>query len=398
MKIFIKSAFVSLFLFSVCQSVYAQNLADSDNIHLFKDSYEESRSQFLKQVATLETTKGITVIKKSFPSPRDPNLITDVVLIKTQPNSSRLQVYNSGLHGIEGYVGSAIQSWILKNKISEKSSSDYLFIHALNPYGFKNNRRVNESNIDLNRNFVIDPKTFQSKNPSYAEIYTFLNPTESVVINFFSRAQFIVSAVNLVLRSSLDSLRRAILVGQYQFPKGISFGGIESQYQTALIQDVYHSMIQPYDKVLIADLHTGYGEKNKLHLLANSQNVKNSALLQQIFSKERVDLGDQKHFYNVSGDLLSYLLSLQQKPEQIVGVAFEFGTANSQTILGSIESLRRMVLENQKFHFKAADLQSSTEVERLFLELFYPQNDTFKIRALQQASEEIAKIDAYLQK
>lgn len=410
-KPFLRS-FLSLLLtvfFSICSA--AQNLGDQVNkaeatpktvplafdTSVFKNSYDESRAQFLRLVSDLETDKNLTIFKKTYPSPTDPTLITDVVWIKTKPGHRHLQVYNSGLHGIEGHVGSAVQSWILKNKISSTSSSDYLFIHAMNPYGFKNNRRVNDANIDLNRNFVVDPATFGSKNQAYAEITSFLNPAEKLRLHVLSRLQFVFSAINLVAHYSLDSLRRAILLGQYQFPQGISFGGHQAQYQTLMVQDIYKTIMEPYEKIVFIDLHTGYGEKNKLHLLvANSQNLKNIETLQKIFSKERIDSGDQKHFYNVSGDLLTYLLQLSGKPEQISGVAFEFGTSNSQTTLGSIESLRRMMIENQNFQHQSEDVDASSEAKKLFLELFYPQNDLFKKRVLEQTAAEILKIDKAL--
>lgn len=46
-----------------------------------------------------------------------------------------------------------------------------MFIHALNPYGFATNRRVNEDNIDINRN-LLDQEQFdfvKSRDPNYAK-------------------------------------------------------------------------------------------------------------------------------------------------------------------------------------------------------------------------------------
>ncbi len=60
--------------------------------------------------------------------------------------------------GAEGYAGSAIQIAILSDICASYNAEEMrhrhptlVFVHALNPYGFANNRRVNEDNIDLNR-------------------------------------------------------------------------------------------------------------------------------------------------------------------------------------------------------------------------------------------------------
>ena len=42
-------------------------------------------------------------------------------------------------------------------------------------------------------------------------------------------------------------------------------------------------------KVLLIDIHTGYGEKNKLHLLANSSKSKDSEELKNIFKPHQID-------------------------------------------------------------------------------------------------------------
>lgn len=62
----------------------------------------------------------------------------------------------SGTHGIEGYCGSACQRAILQSGTCTRLPPGvrvYL-VHALNPFGFAMGRRVDEHNVDLNRNFL----------------------------------------------------------------------------------------------------------------------------------------------------------------------------------------------------------------------------------------------------
>ena len=75
----------------------------------------------------------------------------------------------SGTHGVEGHAGSAIQRRLLRRVSSAGSLQNYMasiaegckdgdlvptvvLVHALNPYGFVMGRRVDQDNVDLNRN------------------------------------------------------------------------------------------------------------------------------------------------------------------------------------------------------------------------------------------------------
>ena len=52
-----------------------------------------------------------------------------------------------------------------------------VFIHAVNPYGFSQLRRVNEDNVDLNRNFR-DFSHPPARNAAYAEVHAMMVPAE----------------------------------------------------------------------------------------------------------------------------------------------------------------------------------------------------------------------------
>lgn len=357
----------------------------------FKDSYAESRQQFLESV---KSVKNSVVQEKFFASPKDKTLFTDMAWIKNKPGNTRLQVYISAVHGIEGYVGSALQSWLLTHPEVLDSSSDYVFLHALNPYGFKNNRRVNENNVDLNRSFLQNLSDFPKINGSYGEIKDFLNPSVPANTNPFSRFGFLVSSLKLIFENSIETLRKGILIGQYQYPKGIFYGGAEIPYQISILKELKDEIFYRYQKVFVVDIHTGYGKMNELHLLANSNASVSSKLLNSIF-QNRVDYGDKDKFYRTTGDVISFLEAQSSSEHTIHGVVFEFGTLNSQTTLGSIESLRRIVLENQKFHFGATSTFVGQEINNLFKELFYPDNPEFRSIIFLKAQTEISFINNY---
>ena len=61
----------------------------------------------------------------------------------------------SETHGVEGFCGSGCQVGFLVERVYEglPKTVGVALVHALNPYGFAWLRRVNEDNVDLNRNF-----------------------------------------------------------------------------------------------------------------------------------------------------------------------------------------------------------------------------------------------------
>ncbi|MBK6468935.1 MAG: DUF2817 domain-containing protein [Rhodobacter sp.] len=87
--------------------------------------------------------------------PDGKTIATDVAMIG-QADAPKLMVMISGTHGVEGAYGSACQTAWLAQKANWALPDDtaVLMIHLINPWGTAWSRRVNEDNVDLNRNFI----------------------------------------------------------------------------------------------------------------------------------------------------------------------------------------------------------------------------------------------------
>ena len=73
-----------------------------------------------------------------------------------------------------------IQTFLLARRASRRALPDgvaLVLVHAVNPWGFAWLRRVNEDNVDLNRNFL-DHGAPHPENPDYDGLYDVLNPTQ----------------------------------------------------------------------------------------------------------------------------------------------------------------------------------------------------------------------------
>jgi len=72
------------------------------------------------------------------------------------PDPHRAVLHVSGIHGVEGVAGSAIQVKILQNVPQPARDGALIFVYILDPYGMPWLRKYNETNVDLNRNFRHD--------------------------------------------------------------------------------------------------------------------------------------------------------------------------------------------------------------------------------------------------
>ena len=79
------------------------------------------------------------------------------------------------------------------------------------------------------------------------------------------------------------------------------------------------------------DLHTGYGERAKLHFLpGNVQEKKRKALLEVLFKDIAIDWPNtEKQFIMVRGGFRDYVGNLIPDDKKYIGTVLEFGTLNS---------------------------------------------------------------------
>ena len=101
------------------------------------------------------------------PSPNDEPLTIDIAVAGPAKPKSAL-VLSSGVHGVEGLFGSAVQLAFLERLSAGwrlPQGAAVVLIHAINPFGFAWRRRFNENNVDLNRNFLLPDEAYTGAPP-----------------------------------------------------------------------------------------------------------------------------------------------------------------------------------------------------------------------------------------
>ena len=186
----------------------------------FSANYHEARESFLRAA----TTAGATLEshENAVRGPQDERLFTDVATLGRGDGPTKLALC-SATHGVEGFAGSAIQTGLLDDGIATRlgPSTGLVLIHAINPYGFAHLRRVNEDNVDLNRNFVDHSKP-PLANPNYAELADTIAPNRW---SLDSRAVSLGRLLWLQASRGRPAVQAAITGGQYAYPQGLFYGG-----------------------------------------------------------------------------------------------------------------------------------------------------------------------------
>lgn len=233
-----------------------------NNLVYFQDTYENCRNTFRNMSGELKKKYANAKTGKfNVPSKKDNDLTIDYLYIPPQKKKSKLLILSSGVHGVEGFAGSAAQQLFMTEFLEKVDNSEtgILIIHGLNPYGFKYLRRVTENNVDLNRNSDVSTDLYKNKNKGYAKLNDFLNPTIKVNVGSFKNRFFFTRALFKIIGNGIATLRQAILQGQYEYEKGLYFGGKIFEPQIVTMQSFLKEIMKDYSTILEIDIHTGYG-------------------------------------------------------------------------------------------------------------------------------------------
>lgn len=221
----------------------------------FSATYAEARTRFLECCMKREI-KVVNHLNEFAKGADGEDLYMDVARIGPV-GAKRLLVISSGTHGGEGFCGSGIQVGLLETDAFAALPEDtaVLLIHAINPYGFSHIRRVNEDNIDLNRNFR-DFETALPDNPAYREVHDWLVPEDW---EGPARAAADAAIQNYIAEKGLMTFQAAVTGGQYIHPDGLFFGGFAPSWSNKTLRSIIAREATGAAHIGFIDLHTGLG-------------------------------------------------------------------------------------------------------------------------------------------
>ena len=226
----------------------------------FSKSYAEAAGRFTIACQEL-TSAGHNVshqrLKLGIKGPEAEELAIDIAVIGSL-DSGKAIMSSSGVHGVEGYPGSAIQLSIMDKLAKAPPFDDHavILIHAVNPYGMAWWRRFNENNVDLNRNFLRLDEHYSGVPEGYEEVKDFINPK---TVPKKREPSFNIRALMLILRFGFNNIKQAVAEGQYQYPTAIQYGGSKLEKGPTMLIEWLTTNLASTNNLFAIDHHTGLG-------------------------------------------------------------------------------------------------------------------------------------------
>jgi hypothetical protein len=343
----------------------------------FSQSYAEARHKFLKACVA----GGLVVESHAHPlTGRDGEQLAMDVARLGPANAANLLVLSSGCHGVEGFCGSAVQLDLLTNNTwmeqCQRDDLAVLYIHALNPYGFSWLRRVNEDNVDLNRNFV-DFSQPLPDNPDYRAISTLLLPRRCP-----PTLATTMGLVGYALRHGRMSLQAAITRGQHVDQRGMFFAGHQPTWSNNTLRQVLRQHAQQCQRIGWIDVHTGLGPRGIGELIYTGRNNPDDIARARAWWGGRVtnSFDGSSTSANLRGTLdLAVIQECVQA--EYNGLTLEYGT------LPSMQVLKAMRAEHWLHNNPQASPATRARIKRSLRDAFYVDTHDWKEQVLLQARE-----------
>ena len=316
-------------------------------------------------------------------------LYIDSYYLPSTKEKTNLVVLTTGVHGMEGYIGSAMVDVFFGEVYPtlDLENTGVLVVANVNPYGMKYYRRYNENNVDLNRNFILDWETFDlSTNKDYPKVDTFLGPTGNIGNALWHEVGFYLSLGKTAITDGAGTISDALLGGQYEYPQGVYYGGTEDQASTVYLKDVFAQCLDSaYENIVHIDIHSGYGPRYNMVIFHSVYETMNEAQSQQAFGYDHVIAYDSEAFYATTGDTTDFFYRLadqKQTDKGLYSTCFEFGTIGD-AFFDTILSLKYTVDENRNHWYPTDNATSAEVVRQNYMELFYPTETVWREKTIQ---------------
>lgn len=341
----------------------------------FSPSYAVARSRFRdlaqKRNFRLQTYPLATLCPQGNP-------LTIDVAFWGDPEPKNTIIVSSGLHGVEGFLGSAVQiAWLETEllQVALPKQTSLILIHGLNPFGFAWLRRCNEENIDLNRNFLLPGAEYRGSPENYPKLDSFFNPPSPPSL----LEPFLLKAIWVILGYGITTLKNTLPVGQYDFPKGLFFGGEGPSGTQRILAEHLPTWIDNAKNAIHLDLHTGLGRWATYKLFSpESENSTRVKWLQQKFGEDRVlTLTPQGDAYPTQGALGPWCQAMF--PDCCYDfLTVEFGT---YPIIQVVEALRA---ENRAHWWGQSGRPADRWAKQRLVEMFAPADARWRESVVSQ--------------
>jgi hypothetical protein len=332
----------------------------------FSPDYTTARARFRDAARTAGAR--LEALPLAARGPCGESLTIDIACLGT-PGARRVLLHVSGIHGVEAFTGAAVQLAALARPPRLPPRCALVLVHVLNPWGMAWLRRANESNVDLNRNFLAPGERWEGASVLYRRLDPLLNPrTPPAADGFYLRLGL------FVLRHGVSGPRQAIAEGQYDFPLGLFYGGSQLEQGPRCLLDWLQANLAAVDNLFVIDLHTGLGGRGaETVFLETGSGIRPAAELAQALGRPLVDAAAGHAAYRVRGSMAGAVTRIAGNA-RVDFVVQEMGTYSSLAVLHALRE------ENRCHHHAGADARHPAR--RALLQTFCPASPRWRARAV----------------
>ncbi len=339
-----------------------------DILSCYSTSYDEARGAFLGAAEE----QGAAVISHLNPCGRGvsgEDLCMDIATVGDAGASYAL-IVSSATHGIEGYAGSALQTGLLRDGIAESLPDDSVchLVHAVNPFGFSYCRRVNEDNVDVNRNFI-DFSRPLADSDDFLRFRAFA----AREMEGGRAADATGVAARYLAAEGAQRYQRALTLGQYSDPAAIHFGGRAPTWSNRTWRGFLDQALPGGALTIHIDIHTGLGLFGQETLIyTRDPGARGYELACRCYGEDELLIPGGALTPDVSGPIPSCFGRFEDDTV-VIGVAPEFGTVPLN------EMLTTLIEENTLWHTGCrGESKRKASVERM-MHCFCPDDAGWRI-------------------
>jgi hypothetical protein len=172
------------------------------------------------------------------------------------PEATQVLLTTSGVHGVEGFFGSAVQQAVLSGELVLPDNVKVVMVHAINPWGWAHGRRFTEDNVDLNRNFWGDAWDHPEHNEAYKRVQPWAE-LQGLETTDYENAQQI--GEQLAQSIGLEQMKFDLSAGQQCAREGLFYVGHGHTWSRTVFERLCWQHLSKACKVFYLDLHTGLG-------------------------------------------------------------------------------------------------------------------------------------------
>jgi hypothetical protein len=254
-----------------------------------------------------------------------------------------------------------------------RSGVALLLVHAVNPYGFSHLRRVNEDNVDLNRNFLRFDEPLPSS-AGYAEVHPLLLPEEWPPAPANRKAIF-----EYVQRHGMRQFQRVVTRGQSERADGLFYSGSRPAWSNASLRGIVRAHGAARSRIAWIDLHTGLGPFGHGEKIYAGRDDAGLARARRCWGADVVSpSAGESASADVRGPAM--LCAYDECPQaEVTALALEFGTLPLEDVLDALRG------DHWLANRAAGDLPQRERIKRALRDAFYVDSDEWRGMVFAQA-------------